>query len=113
MSQSLMTTFPPAKAWLNTFASGVAQRRKKNKSFGQFVFLDQTRYDVNEYVTVLGCTLYSYILDDQLEHVSLGLNDFYNTEDWGVHLHRQAHQSDLKWLNDQVRSISQSERHGR
>jgi Calcineurin-like phosphoesterase len=97
------------KARLKAFADGIAQRRKKEKSLGQFVFVDQTRFDISDTVTVLGCILYSYILDEQLEHVSFGLNDFYHIEDWDVHLHRQAHQSDLQWLNDQVRQISESE----
>jgi Calcineurin-like phosphoesterase len=97
------------KAKLTAFARGIAQRRTKEQNLGQFVFLDQTRYDINNYVTVLGCTLYSNILDDQLEHVSFGLNDFYHIEDWDVHLHRKEHQSDLKWLNERVRSISESE----
>jgi hypothetical protein len=37
------------------------------------------------------------------------LNDFYHFKDWDVHLHRQAHSSDLKWLNKQVCSVSQAE----
>jgi Calcineurin-like phosphoesterase len=97
------------KARIHAFGWAVAQRTKNEESLGKFVFLDQTRYDISSYVTVLGCTLYSKFLDDQLEDVSFGLNDFYHIKDRDVHLHRQAHSSDLKWLNEQVRSISQAE----
>lgn len=97
------------KASFNIFAKEIAERRKNEPKLGKFIFLDQTRYDISNTVTVLGCTLFTNILDDQLEDVSLGLNDFYHIYDWDVHLHREAHRSDLQWLNDQVRSISQSE----
>ena len=104
------SSWPGAKAEIKTLVEEVAQRREKGeKNIGKLVFLDQTRYDISQYVTVLGSTLYSNILDEQLEHVSLGLNDFYYIEDWDVHAHRQAHLSDLQWLNEQVRSISQTE----
>jgi Calcineurin-like phosphoesterase len=97
------------KTRLSLFAESIDGRRKKEKTLGKFVLLDQTRYDLNDYVTVLGCTLHSYILDKQLEYVSMGLNDFHNIEDWDVHMHRKAHESDLQWLNEQVRSISHTE----
>jgi Calcineurin-like phosphoesterase len=103
------SSWASAKLRIQTLAESITQRRKNGESTGKLIFLDQQRYDINEYVTILGCTLYSNILDDQLEHVSLGLNDFYNIEDWDVHAHRQAHLSDLQWLNEQVRSISQTE----
>jgi Calcineurin-like phosphoesterase len=103
------SSWASAKLRIQTLAESITQRRKNGESIGKLIFLDQQRYDINEYVTILGCTLYSNILDDQLEHVSLGLNDFYNIEDWDVHAHRQAHLSDVQWLNEQVRSISQIE----
>lgn len=105
------SSWPDMKARLKAFAENVAQRRQKEKNLGHFVFLDRTRYDISDGVTVLGCTLYSNILDEQLEAVSFGLSDFYNIKDWDVHLHSQAHQGDLAWLNDQVRSISHAEPH--
>jgi Calcineurin-like phosphoesterase len=99
------------KARVNAFSKTVVKRRANGEALAQFVFLDQTRYDVSEYVTVFGCTLHSHVLDDQLEHVSFGLNDFYLIKDWDVPAHRQAHLSDLRWLNEQVRSISRSDPH--
>jgi Calcineurin-like phosphoesterase len=98
------------KAKMTAFEKGITQRRKNGAKIGRFVFLDQTRYDISSYVTVLGCTLYSNILDQQLETVSMGLNDFYHIDGgWDVHKHRRAHAADLQWLNEQVRSISQED----
>ena len=103
------SSWADVKKRVNVFAKAVTQRKKNGEQLGKFIFLDQTRYDISEYVTVLGCTLHSYILDHQLESVNMGHNDFCNIEDWDVRLHRETHLSDLKWLNEQVRSISQTE----
>lgn len=84
----------------------------ENKSNeGSFVFLDQTRFDISNEITILGCTLFSKILPSQSEMVSFGLNDFYHIEDWSVEQHSQAHNADLGWLNAQVESILQIEPH--
>ncbi|EEP81350.1 predicted protein [Uncinocarpus reesii 1704] len=96
---------------LNEFAREVAQRAERDPTLGlgQFVFLDQTRYDVSDEVTVLGCTLYSHVVPEQEERVSFGLNDFYYIDGWTIASHNDAHAADLAWLNDQVATISNSE----
>ena len=76
---------------------------------GSFIFLDQTRYDLSADVTVLGCTLFSRVSEAHKEHVSYGLNDFYNIRDWTVDDHTAAHDADLAWLNGQVAYIASSE----
>ncbi|KAF4239045.1 hypothetical protein CNMCM8980_009529 [Aspergillus fumigatiaffinis] len=78
---------------------------------GEFVFMDQTRYDICPDVTVLGCTLHSRITQSQEERVSLSLNDFYHIENWDVESHRTAHEADLAWLNKQVTNITRSDPH--
>ncbi|KAK0117570.1 hypothetical protein ONS95_011906 [Cadophora gregata] len=80
-----------------------------NGSLGKLVFLDQTRCDLSPEVTILGCTLHSKILPEQMDHVSFGLNDFYYIADWTVEHHNQAHTADLAWLNQQVIAISPEE----
>lgn len=80
-------------------------------SFGSFIFLDQTRYDLSNDITILGCTLFSNILPSQSESVSFGLNDFYHIEDWTVEHHNEAHIADLGWLNAQVKSLMELESH--
>ena len=70
-------------------------RSSLGSSLGNFVFLDQTRYDLTEKVTVLGCTLFSHISNDQQESVSLFCSDFSEIQDWTVDTHNAAHRSDL------------------
>ena len=103
------TSWAEAKRRIHLFERQISQKRKQNPNLGQFVFLDQTRYNINDHVTVLGCTLHSKILDEQLEHLSTGLNDFYHIEGWDVHVHRQAHVEEVQWLNAQVEAICKNE----
>ncbi|TVY89183.1 Uncharacterized protein LAWI1_G005617 [Lachnellula willkommii] len=86
-------------------------RSSAGSTLGKFVFLDQTRYDLTEEVTVLGCTLFSQIANDQRESVSLFCSDFSEIHDWTADAHNAAHQSDLRWLNTQVGHIVQHEPH--
>lgn len=106
-----------ARNKIQTFSSTIVQRRQTQDQTqtqtqpGEFVFLDQTRYDVSPSVTVLGCTLYSHVTTQQEAGVSFGLNDFYHIKDWTVDAHCAAHDADRMWLNDQVFGIAKSEPH--
>ncbi|KAH8432275.1 Ser/Thr protein phosphatase superfamily [Aspergillus melleus] len=79
--------------------------------FGQFVFLNRTRYDVSPDVTVLGCTLYSRVTPTQKKQVSFGLNDFFHIQGWTVEKHSACHEADRAWLNEQVSQIAAQEPH--
>ncbi|KAJ6031934.1 hypothetical protein N7540_002666 [Penicillium herquei] len=81
----------------------------EDNTFGTFVFLDQTRFDLSPSITILGCTLFSRVADQYREQVSFGINDFYYIQDWTVEGHTAAYEADLKWLNDQVTQISSEE----
>ncbi|RDW81520.1 uncharacterized protein DSM5745_05077 [Aspergillus mulundensis] len=98
-----------AKANVKRFEAEIDEAIQKGETLGKLVLLDQTRYDISETVTVLGCTLFSRIAGDQMDHVNFGLNDFYLIGDWSVEAHNDAHLADLTWLNEQVASISTSE----
>ncbi|RDL41508.1 Uncharacterized protein BP5553_01487 [Venustampulla echinocandica] len=78
---------------------------------GRFVFLDQTRFDLTDSTTALGCTLFSEISSEQRQSVSIFCADFLEIEDWIIDFHNAAHQSDLSWLNSQVEEISRTEPH--
>ena len=81
----------------------------ENQSFnqGSLILLDKGRFDVADDLTILGCTLHSHIDAKHEEQVSFGLNDFYYINGgWDVVKHRQAHEEDLAWLNDQVTSLA-------
>src|SRR5215471_9247838 len=58
-----------SKERLAAFSSSCNLKRQTEPSFGEFVFLDQTRYDIDDKVTILGCTLFSNVLPDQHEAV--------------------------------------------
>jgi hypothetical protein len=96
------TDFPTARRNLREF-------EKEWK--GRLVFMDRSRCDVDERVTVLGCTLFSAVPKDQKENVGVGLNDFYKIEGWTVEHHDQAHREDLAWLNNEVKKIAGKEPH--
>lgn len=80
-------------------------------NLGRFVFLNRTRFDLSSKVTILGCTLFSHISDEQRSTVSLFVSDFSNITDWSVDRHNAAHQVDLAWLNAEVEAIARDERH--
>jgi hypothetical protein len=63
------TSFVAAKAVVEAFAASIDEERRLSSEIGKFFFLDQSRYDIDEGMTVLGCTLYSHILKEQEETV--------------------------------------------
>lgn len=98
-----------AKTRVAAFALKMSRMRETCQSYGRFVFLDQTRFDINERTTILGCTLFSKILPEEASAVSARMGDFRYIKDWDVRRHNESHSTDLAWLNEQVRSISHAE----
>lgn len=84
-----------------------------SRNYGRrFFFLDRTRHDINDKVTVLGCTLWSRITHEQARDVWSALTDFNSNRgirDWDVLTHREEHQKDLDWLNEEVAKIESDE----
>ncbi|TVY81988.1 Uncharacterized protein LSUE1_G005096 [Lachnellula suecica] len=97
-----------AKTKVKTFAQKMERLHAKSR-VGKFVFLDQTRHDLSERLAILGCTLFSRVTDEQEYAVEARLVDFKDILRWTVDDHNLAHQSDLKWLNEQVAKIDQEE----
>ena len=82
---------------------------RENRLIGEFVLLDRAAFrPPGTNITVLGCSLFSSIPPENQIAVSLGLNDFFQTSDWDVSMHNQAHKRDLAWLNTQVADLEQS-----
>lgn len=105
-------TFLIAKETLCAFEVEVEKRRRSSESkTGKFVFMDRRRYDLSEDLTVLGCTLFSFIRSEQRESVARFVSDFSNINDWTVESHNVAHRKDLQWLNSQVSQCEQKEPH--
>lgn len=101
-------SFASARAQMRAFADKMERLRAKS-TIGRFIFLDQDRYDLTEHLTILGCTLFSRVHSDQLKEVAERLSDFKYIQGWTVDDHRQAHVSDLAWLNAQVAAIGKEE----
>lgn len=81
-------------------------RSLPGSTMGRFVYLDQTRFDLTDCVTVLGCTLFSRISAEQRESVALFCSDFCETEGWLVDAHNAENRSDIDWLNLQVEYLA-------
>jgi len=101
-------TLSVAKARIRAFAERM-ERLRAQSTIGKFIFLDQTRYDLTERITILGCTLFSYVTPEQAKAVASRLVDFKDTLNWSVHDHNLSHQSDLSWLNAEVSKIAREE----
>ncbi|KAE8357720.1 acyl-CoA dehydrogenase/oxidase [Aspergillus caelatus] len=100
------SSWTTARERMQKFSNTIYQKRtQEGQLLGEFVFMDQARYDISPHITVLGCILYSRVPKSQETHVSFGLNDFYHIEDWTVEAHCAAHEADRTWLNDQVSHI--------
>ena len=103
------TSFPAAKASMRSFQHAMHASRKNDSCLGEFVFLDQTRYDLTSHCAVLGCTLFSRIRPEQIVPVQLFWSDFSNIENWKLEDHNEAHASDVSWVNRQGASIMRQE----
>lgn len=97
-----------AKARVHAFAKNMEDLRGRS-TMGRFVFLYRTRFDVNNDLTILGCTLFSDLDPGQEMEVGRRLVDFNHIRGWTVGDHVAAHRGDLEWLNHQVCEIEKRE----
>ena len=90
-----------------------AFEERMSRYYGRrFIVLNRTRHDIDPKVTVLGCTLWSYITDEQARDAWSILTDFNSSRGirgWDVLSHREEHLRDLEWLNEQVSLIEREE----
>lgn len=97
-------SWPVARQRMRDFADKM-QRLRSQSTIGRFIFLDQTRHDMEDSLTILGCTLFSRISSDQAAAVSARFMDFRHIQNWTVDGHVDSHMSDLRWLDEQVQEI--------
>lgn len=57
--------------------------------------MDRRRSDLDDTVTVVGCTLFSHITGTRRGAFSLFIFDFSNMPNWTVDSHNEAHKTDL------------------
>lgn len=92
---------------LRTFQNESRLQRVADSSLGEYILLNRDEYHLPEYnITVLGCTLFSYVPAVSLEDVSFGLNDFFRIDSWTVEDHVSAHAREYAWLNSRVSALS-------
>ena len=101
------TTYSAAEQMMLQFETDINSR--SNSSDGKFIFLNHRRHDLSATVTILGCTLYSRISQEQEQTVSMLCSDFDRISNWSINSHNEAHDRDLAWLNQQVALIDKSE----
>ncbi|PYH95424.1 hypothetical protein BO71DRAFT_397986 [Aspergillus ellipticus CBS 707.79] len=107
------SSWPDVRAKLSQLSDDITHKRAQSgpNKLGEFVLLDQTRYQLAPDMTVLGCTFHSKVSEAQEERVSFGMNDFYYIADWSVEAHCAAHEAERAWLNDQVSEIASTDPH--
>jgi hypothetical protein len=85
------------------------EQLRTRSAIGRFIFLDQARYDLNDTLTVLGCTSFSRVTPKQTAEAASRFVDLREVQNWTVEDHVDAHTSDLHWLNAQVSAISKAQ----
>ncbi|TGO68779.1 hypothetical protein BOTNAR_0020g00530 [Botryotinia narcissicola] len=103
------TKVKAAVATMLDFQRRMNEYREEGVEMGRFVFLNRTRCDITDSLTVLGCTLFSHINDEQRQSVSLFCSDFSETLEWDIDAHNASHMEDLTWLNAQIEQITRDE----
>ncbi|MCJ1336749.1 hypothetical protein MMC09_002027 [Bachmanniomyces sp. S44760] len=88
---------------------GLAEElQQENGLKGKLIVMNQRRVDLQN-VTILGCTLQSYVPPEAEQIVRLKVNDFRRIKDWTVTNHVAEHAKDVKWLTDEITSIRKTE----
>lgn len=74
---------------------------------GRLHILHRRRFDLpGSDISVLGCTLWSAVPDDARAAVEARVKDFQRIAGWSVDQHNQAHEEDVKWLEEEVRKAA-------
>ncbi|EJD55160.1 Ser/Thr protein phosphatase superfamily protein [Auricularia subglabra TFB-10046 SS5] len=94
--------------------SSLDESRQKLEEFaaenqGRFVLLDRTRYDVSATVTILGCTLWSRLAEDDLDILSWAMTDFKRIASFTPESYQALHTADVAWLQAEIARLQQEE----
>ncbi|KAK4500438.1 hypothetical protein PRZ48_008627 [Zasmidium cellare] len=102
-------------AVLRQFEDEISQQRKdgQDSGLGEFVLLDRNVFELptddGNKITILGCSLFSHVPPQRAMNVEMGLNDFFQTTEWDIGKHNEAHSRDLAWLNEQVSMLQEQD----
>lgn len=92
---------------------GLAKRMEEESGLkGTLVVMNRRRIDLHDPhgipVSVLGCTLQSYVPPVARDIVRQKINDFRRIKDWTVEDHCEEHALDVAWLTNEINLIRQS-----
>ncbi|KAK1225218.1 hypothetical protein PQX77_011898 [Marasmius sp. AFHP31] len=94
---------------IETFSKQIQDERTSSSSaLGEFIFLNRTRYDLpdpNLNLTILGCTLWSSLNQDDLDILSWSLTDFKRISSFTPATYAELHKQDLSFLKEEIRHI--------
>jgi hypothetical protein len=105
------TTWAAVLEWLDKLAEDVDLMRKRGDDIGKFIPLNRKRVDMeagDESVSILGCTLFSWIAPDKMKVVSHQVSDFHKIKRdekgsrWTVDDHVAEFFKSVEWLNSEV-----------
>ena len=103
------SNWPDALRILRTFEHDIRKETflgDKDTSLGEFVLLDRADFQPpGTNITILGCSLFSYVPVERHLAVGFGLKDFLQISDWDVYMHNVAHRRDVAWLNARVADL--------
>lgn len=93
------------------WADGIAEAARLQETLkGKLSILYRQRADVpDSNVTILGCTLHSNIPKLEMSIVGTKMMDFRRIGNWRVRDYQKEHKADVKWLQEQVASMSKTE----
>ncbi|TFK59203.1 hypothetical protein BDN72DRAFT_851391 [Pluteus cervinus] len=80
---------------------------------GELILLTQTRYDVSDDLTIIGCTLWSALNREDLDILSWSMTDFKRITSFSIEAYQAAHIAHRVWLNSTVENIRTQEPHRR
>ncbi|KAK8146218.1 hypothetical protein G3M48_003438 [Beauveria asiatica] len=76
----------------------------------RLVLLDKTRWDSpDSNLSILGCTLWSFIPDDKISVVQSRVKDFKKISDWTPAMHNDVHAQEAAWLRKEVANLAAAE----
>lgn len=81
-----------------------------NQIPAKLIFLNQTTYDMGEDYTVLGCTLWSEVLDYELSNVSLYPADYRHIQGWTIWQNNHQHSIKRAWLQKELKKVEAMEK---
>lgn len=83
------------------------QLEEESSLMGRLTLLDRTRVDLDDGITLLGCTLWSHVPDQSKDVVSTKISDFKgHISGWTVDDHNCEHERDLSWLQSEIEQLA-------